>query len=347
MITPVEVRTLDDRQRFCALAGGSPLSPEMLDRQQPDASWLLVNDNQPVARCSLWWTDVPGHEAYRIGTVGHFVAASLEETQQLLNFACRQLEQHNCTLAIGPMDGNTWRSYRLVTEPGTEPPFFLEPENPDTWPQWFVASGFEPLAHYFSALATDLAAQDARLAQTAAKIAVQGIGIRTLDIDRFETELRSIYELSLASFRSNILYTPISIEEFLALYLPIRAHVRPELVLLAEKDGVPVGYVFALPDLLEAQREGKVHTVILKTLAVHPDYGGLGLGGLLTARCHDAARQLGYRRVIHALMHETNKSRRISSHTAVTLRRYTLYAKPLGDARTPSPLSALATEVLA
>ena len=86
-------------------------------------------------------------------------------------------------------------------------------------------------------------------------------------------------------------------------------------------------------------------TVILKTLAVHPDYSGLGLGGLLTARSHDAARQLGYHRVIHALMHETNKSRRISGHTAVPVRRYTLFAKPLGNARMPSPSSsAQATE---
>jgi hypothetical protein len=86
--------------------------------------------------------------------------------------------------------------------------------------------------------------------------------------------------------------------------------------------------------------------VILKTLAVHPDFGGLGLGGLLTARCHDAARQLSYRRVIHALMHETNNSRRISSHTAVPVRRYTLYARGLGNVHTRSSLMAHATELL-
>jgi hypothetical protein len=47
---------------------------------------------------------------------------------------------------------------------------------------------------------------------------------------------------------------------------------------------------------------------------------------------HEAAHRLGYRRAIHALMHAANPSRRISGHTARTIRRYTLFARPLGRA---------------
>ena len=39
------------------------------------------------------------------------------------------------------MDGDTWHSYRFVTEPGTEPPFILEPVNPSHWPTLFEALG--------------------------------------------------------------------------------------------------------------------------------------------------------------------------------------------------------------
>ena len=44
----------------------------------------------------------------------------------------------------------------------------------------------------------------------------------------------------------------------------------------------------------------------------------------------EAARALGYTRVIHALMHEDNRSLRLSEQygTAV-MRRYTLFARPL------------------
>ena len=57
-----------------------------------------------------------------------------------------RLAAERCTIAIGPVDGNTWQRYRLITEPGTEPPFFLEPDNPDAWPGQFTAAGFTPLA---------------------------------------------------------------------------------------------------------------------------------------------------------------------------------------------------------
>src|SRR5262245_56511478 len=133
------------------------------------------------------------------------------------------------------------------------------------------------------------------------------------------------------SLRSNLPSTPIDEAAFLVQYAPIRPHLRPELVLLAEKDRALIGYVFAIPDLLQARRGVPVDTVIVKTLAVHPDHGGLGLGSLLIARCHKAAHKAGFRRAIHALFHEDNCSGRISGHTASVMRRYTLFARPLTD----------------
>ena len=47
------------------------------------------------------------------------------------------------------------------------------------------------------------------------------------------------------------------------------------------------------------------------------------------ARAHEAARQLGFTRAIHALFHEANRSGRISGHTARVIRRYTLFARSL------------------
>jgi hypothetical protein len=44
---------------------------------------------------------------------------------------------------------------------------------------------------------------------------------------------------------------------------------------------------------------------------------------------HAAAQSLGFTRAIHALMHQTNKSRNLSAHYARTIRRYTLFSKRL------------------
>ena len=69
--------------------------------------------------------------------------------------------------------------------------------------------------------------------------------------------------------------------------------------------------------------------MIVKSMAVHPSCGGNGLGGLLMDDCQQAARKLGFERAIHALMHETNRSRSISARYGTTIRRYTLYEKAL------------------
>jgi predicted N-acetyltransferase YhbS len=228
------------------------------------------------------------------------------------------------------MDGNTWQRYRFITERGTRPLFFLEPDNPDDWPRHFTDNGFTVLAHYFSNESTDLTHRPKGFLDTVQRLESEGVTIRQLNLERFEEELRAIHELSLLCFRDNFLYTPIRREDFLAQYLVVRAYVRPELVLIAEQHGQPIGYVFGLPDLLQRNGPGRlIDTVIIKTLAVHPDHAGRGLGGLLTVRCHEAARAIGFTKTIYALMHEANHSRRLGGAGAEMMRRYALFARPL------------------
>jgi L-amino acid N-acyltransferase YncA len=282
-----------------------------------------------LAAAALWWTAAPELAGERVGVIGQYSATSAAASHSLLARATDTLRAQGCTLAVGPMDGNTWRRYRLVTDAGTEPPFFLEPSNPPEWPGWWRAAGFAPLAEYYSAACDDLAARDERLAAVAQRMAAAGVRIRALEPADFAAELRRIYEVSLVSFRANYLYTPLPLEAFVAQYRAIEARVRPELVLLAEREGAPVGYVFATPDYAQAQRGEAPSTVVVKTLAVLPGRMYAGLGALLLGEVQEAARRLGYRRAIHALMHETNKSLHLSSHYARVIRRYTLFGRRL------------------
>lgn len=294
-----------------------------------DAHVAVIQNGSVTARGSLWWTRAPQLPGTQTGVIGHFAALDLPSAREFLNAACRELKHHGCSLAVGPMDGNTWRRYRFLTERGPEPPFFLEPDNPDSWPGFFEAADFTPLATYFSALNNDLSVEDPRIPRTRARLEGNGITFRTLDGNRYVEELKRIYAISRISFQSNFLYTPISEAEFLAQYEPLRAHVRPELVMFAEDAGQPIGFVFGIPDLAQAKRGHTVDTMVLKTIAVLPGRTHAGLGNVLFATCQQQARTLGYRRVIHALMHEANNSLNMSAHYAKPFRRYTLYSLSL------------------
>jgi predicted N-acetyltransferase YhbS len=280
------------------------------------------------ARCSLWWQHVPQLPNQKIGLIGHYEARDDEAAIALLNAACQALRDRGCTLAIGPMDGSTWNRYRLVTDAGDELPFFLEPWNPPTYPTHFQRANFTSLATYCSALNTDLTFDDPKNETVRRRVADAGIQIRQINPDDFESELKRIFAISIVAFRRNFLYTPISEADFLSQYAKIKPILQPELVLIAEHGTRPVGFVFAIPDML-ARAQNRPETLLLKTLAVLPDRAQAGLGGLLISECQQAARKLGFTRSIFALMHDSNASRSISSRYGEIMRRYTLFSKQL------------------
>jgi len=227
------------------------------------------------------------------------------------------------------MDGNTWRSYRFVTERGSEAPFVMEPTNPPEWPLQFERAGFARLAEYFSALNTNIQVRDMRVAQVAARLAERGITIRAAERTALQDEIGRIYQLSRVAFTRNFLYTPVTEEAFRTQYAKVLPHVVPDLVLLAERGGELAGYLFAIPDLAQAARGSAVDTFVIKTVAILPDADLRGLGTVLVARAHEAGARMGFARCIHALMHESNVSRNISNHYASTMRRYTLFSKEI------------------
>lgn len=286
---------------------------------------------EPMARCSLWWTQVPHLADLRAGLIGHYAATSDEAARVLLQKACEILAGRGCTMAIGPMDGSTWHSYRLVTERNGVPVFFLEPDNPEEWPAHFTQSGFSVLATYSSALNDDLSQRDLRAYEAQKRLEAAGVKIRALRMDDFEGELSRIYRVAEISFRKNFLYTPISEADFLAQYNRTKSVIRPELCLIAEFDNQPVGFIFALPDVLQAARGEAIDTIIIKTLAVLPEHAGVGLGAFLADKCQQTALDLGYQKAIHALMHDANNSLNISSRYARVIRRYALFGRELNE----------------
>lgn len=295
----------------------------------PDRTLALVDGGSLVARCSCWWTGTAAHEGSAAGVIGHYAAADGGSANTLLSNACELLASMGVALAVGPMDGNTWRRYRFVVDRGSEPTFFLEPDNPDEWVLHWQRAGFDTLATYTSAVNDDLGRTEPRTAPALERLRNARIRIRTLDTGRLDAELHDIFRLSLTAFSGNALYTPIAEEEFVEQYRAVLPFVRPDLVFLAERDGALVGFMFGVPDVLQAGRGGAIDTVILKTVAVDPVLGGMGLGGVLMDQVHRTAHGLGFRRAIHALIHETNVSRRLSDRTARTIRRYSLFSRRL------------------
>lgn len=291
----------------------------------PDAS-IVIGEGE--ARCALWWSRTPALRGERLGFIGQYDARHASAARQALDAACGRLRAAGCARAVGPVDGDTWHRYRLVTWRGREPPFFLEPDNPDDWPVHFEAAGFTALAEYFSAKCDDIAAFRGDDALDARHRAA-GFRIRDIDMSRLDEELQLLWTLASDAFSENFLYTPIPAAEFKRMYAAIIPHALPALVWFLERDGEAAGFSFTVPDILQKARGVPVDTVIHKTMGIRKAFRGQGLGGWLADTVFTRARALGFRQAIHALMHESNPSRKLGRGQLRDIRRYTLFSRAL------------------
>lgn len=239
--------------------------------------------------------------------------------------------------AVGPMDGNTWRNYRLITGGIPTDRFLFEPNHPPQYAGHFTGAGFSVMASYYSAVCDHLTIRDCRADRVADKLANNGIKIRALNPLELQSDLKAIYDITLDAFHDAFLFYPIEFESFLKLVQPLVESIDPQWILLAQQGDEVVGFVFGIPDLLQAQtglgserRIPVVYTAILKTLADRPHRSLAGLGMLLLQQFHDVARDQGFSKVIHALMHDDNGLVcSLSTRFAKPIRRYALFAKEL------------------
>lgn len=257
------------------------------------------------------YRDTPGWDGLKTAALGY------TSDPARLRDAMNELRAEGFEAVVGPMEGSTWAAHRLVTDSDGRPPFLMEPVNPPGAIEAFEEAGLTVVSRYLSAeRPVDL--------PSSSTPAAPGLSLRNIDLARADQELGAIHALSLEAFSRNRYYAPISREAFVASYRPVLPAVDPALVFLAEDaTGALKGFLFAIPDFNEGARP---QGVILKTYASSVK----GCGSMLANAFHARAKDRGFDRVIHALMHEDNLSARHSENTGgAVFRRYALWGARL------------------
>ena len=322
-IFDMQARDYDDVRDQTAFAADK-ISSELADQH-----FAVMDSEQLLARCSVWWRDTANVDGTSTGAIGHYAATDEKSGRAALDYACRELKNRGCALAVGPLDGNTWRRYRLITERGDAKPFFLEPDNPDDWPDHFRNSGFRTLANYVSEINPQMAIRQPELGSLRQKFTKLGVSIEPVSETESADDMNGIYDVICESFKDAFLYTKLDQESFQQMYAPLLQQVDPRLLLLARHAGRVVGFVFAPPDYLQQAYHGRIDTIVIKTIAILPDKRYRGLGRLLIVDMLKNALDMRYSTAVSALMHTDNRSQAISSACAGPMRRYELFARSL------------------
>lgn len=287
----------------------------------PDVTLQAVQDGLAVARAGVWRG--PDWQGRRAAFIGHFAALSDDAARVALDAACAQARALGAAVALGPVDGSTWFRYRLVSDPGTRPPFALEPWNGPADVRRWETAGFTGRLTYHSSVATPATHQpDRRAADLAGRFAGVTLRAPTLTEPDLGRDLGALHDLSLAAFAGNPLYSPLPRVAFEGLYRPLLGRVTLDWVWLAEHQGQLVGFLFAYPDPASG-------ALVVKTLAVQPGRAWAGLGRHLSNLLHARAFAAGAPEVIHALMWDGNESAALSATRGDVIRRYAVYGRDL------------------
>jgi len=295
---------------------------ELAAREHVSKIAAIVKGNEVQAVAALWLDAPRSPDGAAVAFVGHFASNDAGHSKQLFDALAHEAARAGRRRILAPIDGSTWRSYRVVVESSGRDPFFLEPQTPSYWEAHLTAAGFSR-AEMYASLELENLAPFAGPDAYAAELTAAGITVRDFDMQNFDKDLLKLHTLSLQAFVANPYYAPLPLEEFAAMYRPAVFLYEPGLALIAERNEEALGFIFAYRD--GAQK----NCTVLKTIAVSPTIREAGLARHLTGRVLARAHQLGCSSAVFGLMHERNKSFSWAARHGKIFRRYALMARDL------------------
>lgn len=306
---------------FTALLQSKSTSHQWIDSDYWQSGFCVINNDAITGYAVLYHNPLQSIEGKPVACLGNFFAMDASTSQLLFDAVCEQATTFAPQI-IGPINGSTWATYRCVVGELVEP-FFMEPNTPNSYNNYFIDADFEQLKQYYSAIVT--ADEEGKF--PARYMGNSGFTFRNFDTSNFDAEIETIYKISCEAFTNNFLYTPIPFSKFYGLYYPLKEKINTDFFIIAmDENGTPVGYVFGYPDFAQPQN----NRVVLKTLARLPQEKYNGVGTFLTAAFAKAAMKHGFTGLIHALMIADDTSLRMSKlFGANVFRNYVLYRKQL------------------
>lgn len=369
MIHLHRVESRSDRKRFVRLpevlyrdepAWVAPLRREQMAHLDPrenpffthsEAALLLASRHGvPVGRIAAIHNR--RHlEVYGDGTgfFGFFESVDDPEVAGVLLEAAREwLLERGLTRMRGPVSFTINDEAGLLLDAFEEPPVLLMPYNPPYYRRLLEGWGLVK-AHDLYAYRLDAPeAIPPALERVSARAAAKGIRVRTAELDRFDEEVERIHRIHSRAWAGNWGAVPLTLAEVRNLAGKLREIVDPELVLLAERHGEPMGVSVTLPDLNQAlahlggrllpfgwlrllRERRRIDALRVLILGVLPEHRHLGVEATMIHRTLTTGLAKGYRWAELSWVLESNRPMlRLLGHLgARRTKTYRLYEREI------------------
>ena len=279
--------------------------------------FLLRNGEAIVGRISAFVHHrAVAHWKDKVGLFGAFECIDCAEaSSMLLNSAADWLKSRGMRVMRGPWSFAS-QEFGLLVEGFDHPPMVMAPYHFDYYGGQMESAG---LGKVKDLLVYELNADDFKLSDRVAQFADRvkkrhQVTLRPLNMRRLKDDVRVLMEMGNQSTHDNWGYVPVSEDEAEDLAKGLKPIVDPDLILIAEIEGRPVGYMLVLPDINLLLRGGSgrltprqlwklgfqrrsIHEYRIWGLGVIPEYHRRGLDTLFYKHLHDQLVAKGAQRI--------------------------------------------------
>ncbi|MFP4458255.1 MAG: N-acetyltransferase family protein [Candidatus Zixiibacteriota bacterium] len=170
----------------------------------------------------------------------------------LLGHATEYLKANGMERVIGPLNPSINDVPGLLIDGFNRPPVIMMPYNPPYYAKLLEGYGFQKATDLY-AFYIDNPEVPEKLEKLVPKLEKRGrFTIRPIRMDDLDNELVIIHRLYNEVLKDNYAFVPIELKELQAFAAGLKKIAEPDLILIAEVDGEPVGFSLALPDINQA-----------------------------------------------------------------------------------------------
>lgn len=291
----------------------SPFKPT-LSNLQAATHVITVSENHQLLGFVFCYLN-PSHPQHLI--LGNFECTnSTEVAIKLFDEAKVVASQNHRYFMLGPMNGSTWFAYRFSLTKQT--PFFMETIHKPYYVNLWETCGFRAKESYQTNIEEFNANTPSPDVQ--AYLSKNQLTIRKFNKGSAINELKILHSFCVQLFAENVLFSPISEEEFIALYQPILPYFDENLIEFVQDEDKVVGLFFTVKNHYNPEQ------VIVKTVARNPDSKYKGLAHIMAANFCQNAIAMGYKSMLNAYFHLDNKSAVLSENYGGSLhQKHALY----------------------
>ena len=321
-------------------------------RRAEAAHFLLERDGQPAGRISAIVNRA--HNEFhgdKTGFWGFFECPNdAEAAGALFDRAAAWLRERGMTRMLGPANPSLNDPCGLLVDGFGLPPFVMMTYNRPYYVALTEGAGFAKAMDLFAYLILHNDLNREKIDRVSRMVKERGsVTIRAVNPSRFEEELATVRDIYNDAWEKNWGFVPMSDEEMRFAAREMKPILLPELAYIAERDGRPVAFSIALPDINHALKKcdgslwpfgwwhflrfnlRRIPTFRLLALGVRRECQNLGIGTLFYQKYMDEGLRLGYYAAELSWILEANEpmNRAIRLTGAKRYKTYRLYERPL------------------